>query len=105
MLTAWWAQVTKHIRVRAGGSGAEGAQDLSTFTPTFLWLLRDFYLGKIRAFLVSLRPCNILCFAYRVVRLSRRLTLWACLDAALEDDGRAVRSERSGHACISGHCS
>lgn len=48
-------QVTKHIRVRAGGSGAGSAQDLSTFTPTFLWLLRDFYLGTALAALASVR--------------------------------------------------
>ena len=37
-------QVTKHIRVRAGGSRPASARDLAAFTPTFLWLLRDFYL-------------------------------------------------------------
>uniref|UniRef100_A0A383VGT1 GB1/RHD3-type G domain-containing protein n=1 Tax=Tetradesmus obliquus TaxID=3088 RepID=A0A383VGT1_TETOB len=37
-------QITKHIRVRAGGAAAEDASELSTFTPSFLWLLRDFYL-------------------------------------------------------------
>ncbi len=38
-------QVTKHIRVRSAGSTGESAADLAAFTPSFLWLLRDFYLG------------------------------------------------------------
>ena len=33
-------EMTKHIRVRAGG----GPEKLGDFTPAFLWLLRDFYL-------------------------------------------------------------
>ena len=37
------AQVTKHIRVRASGGSAEESE-LASFTPAFLWLLRDFYL-------------------------------------------------------------
>lgn len=38
-------EMTKHIRVRASGSNDEAdAQQLATFTPAFLWLLRDFYL-------------------------------------------------------------
>ena len=40
-------QVTKHIRVRSGSAGGESAQDLASFTPAFLWLLRDFYLGAL----------------------------------------------------------
>ncbi|KAI8463245.1 MAG: GBP-domain-containing protein [Monoraphidium minutum] len=42
-------EITKHIRVRASEGGAgEGAlpvdgSELGAFTPTFLWLLRDFY--------------------------------------------------------------
>ena len=39
------SQVTKHIRVRSAGSTGESAADLAAFTPSFLWLLRDFYLG------------------------------------------------------------
>ncbi|KAL6785100.1 hypothetical protein ACKKBG_A02440 [Auxenochlorella protothecoides x Auxenochlorella symbiontica] len=35
-------EMTKHIRVRAGGG--EDASELAAFTPSFLWLLRDFYL-------------------------------------------------------------
>lgn len=39
-------QVTKHIRVRAGSAAGESsAQELAAFTPSFLWLLRDFYLS------------------------------------------------------------
>ena len=41
-------QVTKHIRVRSAGSTGESAADLAAFTPSFLWLLRDFYLGVPR---------------------------------------------------------
>ncbi|GAX73400.1 hypothetical protein CEUSTIGMA_g853.t1 [Chlamydomonas eustigma] len=33
-------EMTKHIRVKAGG----GNERLGDFTPSFLWLLRDFYL-------------------------------------------------------------
>jgi hypothetical protein len=33
-------EMTKHIRVKAGG----GPEKLGDFTPAFLWLLRDFYL-------------------------------------------------------------
>jgi hypothetical protein len=38
--------MTKHIRVRAAGGtgGDDDAADLASFTPAFLWLLRDFYL-------------------------------------------------------------
>ena len=43
--TGPYSQVTKHIRVRSGSGGGGSAQDLASFTPTFLWLLRDFYLG------------------------------------------------------------
>lgn len=34
-------EMTKHIRVRASGSDAS---ELGEFTPSFMWLLRDFYL-------------------------------------------------------------
>jgi len=39
-------EMTKHIRVRAsdGGDGAEDPTELASFTPSFIWLLRDFYL-------------------------------------------------------------
>ena len=38
--------MTKHIRVRAGSAAEEtSAQELAAFTPSFLWLLRDFYLS------------------------------------------------------------
>ncbi|KAL4859356.1 Guanylate-binding protein 5 [Chlorella vulgaris] len=39
-------EMTKHVRVRAAGSsgGEEDSAELATFTPAFLWLLRDFYL-------------------------------------------------------------
>eukprot|EP00878_Enallax_costatus_P025838 GHUV01027675.1.p1 GENE.GHUV01027675.1~~GHUV01027675.1.p1 ORF type:complete len:197 (+),score=54.87 GHUV01027675.1:1585-2175(+) len=40
-------QITKHIRVRATGSVADDATELSGFTPSFLWLLRDFYLDLV----------------------------------------------------------
>jgi hypothetical protein len=36
--------MTKHIRVRAAGGASEDPGDLAPFTPSFLWLLRDFYL-------------------------------------------------------------
>ncbi len=40
------AQVTKHIRVRAGSAAGESSRaELAAFTPAFLWLLRDFYLS------------------------------------------------------------
>ncbi len=35
-------EMTKHIRVRA--SGGDDDTELASFTPAFLWLLRDFYL-------------------------------------------------------------
>jgi len=35
--------MTKHIRVRAAG-GTDDDAELASFTPAFLWLLRDFYL-------------------------------------------------------------
>lgn len=37
-------QMTKHIRVRASGGNDDSASELASFTPKFLWLLRDFYL-------------------------------------------------------------
>ncbi|EFN59494.1 hypothetical protein CHLNCDRAFT_56782 [Chlorella variabilis] len=39
-------EMTKHIRVRAGGGGGadDDSTELASFTPAFLWLLRDFYL-------------------------------------------------------------
>ncbi|KAK9820375.1 hypothetical protein WJX72_009644 [[Myrmecia] bisecta] len=37
-------EMTKHVRVRAGSAGGENASELADFTPSFLWLLRDFYL-------------------------------------------------------------
>ncbi|KAK9918012.1 hypothetical protein WJX75_000546 [Coccomyxa subellipsoidea] len=37
-------EMTKHIRVRAGNAAGESEAELSNFTPSFLWLLRDFYL-------------------------------------------------------------
>ncbi|BDA47092.1 Guanylate-binding protein 1 [Coccomyxa sp. Obi] len=37
-------EMTKHIRVRAGSAAGENEAELSNFTPSFLWLLRDFYL-------------------------------------------------------------
>lgn len=36
-------EMTKHIRVRANSKTSD-ARELSSFTPSFLWLLRDFYL-------------------------------------------------------------
>lgn len=36
-------EMTKHIRVRANSKTGD-ARELSSFTPSFLWLLRDFYL-------------------------------------------------------------
>ncbi|RZC65295.1 hypothetical protein C5167_008987 [Papaver somniferum] len=36
-------EMTKHIRVRASG-GMSTASELGQFSPTFVWLLRDFYL-------------------------------------------------------------
>eukprot|EP00887_Chlorella_sp_A99_P005605 scaffold1.g5605.t1 len=37
-------EMTRHIRVRASGGGAADESELASFTPAFLWLLRDFYL-------------------------------------------------------------
>lgn len=37
-------QITKHVRVRATGPATDDAFELRSFTPSFLWLLRDFYL-------------------------------------------------------------
>ncbi|PSC76322.1 interferon-induced guanylate-binding 1-like [Micractinium conductrix] len=37
-------EMTKHIRVRASGGNDDSASELASFTPKFLWLLRDFYL-------------------------------------------------------------
>lgn len=37
-------QITKHVRVRATGPATDDAYELRSFTPSFLWLLRDFYL-------------------------------------------------------------
>lgn len=37
-------EMTKHIRVRASDGAATDASELASFTPSFLWLLRDFYL-------------------------------------------------------------
>ena len=37
-------EMTKHIRVRASDGGASDESELSSFTPSFVWLLRDFYL-------------------------------------------------------------
>ncbi|XP_044461707.1 guanylate-binding protein 3-like isoform X2 [Mangifera indica] len=39
-------QMTKHIRVRAGG-GRTTASELRQFSPIFVWLLRDFYLDLV----------------------------------------------------------
>lgn len=36
--------MTKHIRVRASGGAQDDDAELASFTPAFLWLLRDFYL-------------------------------------------------------------
>jgi hypothetical protein len=36
--------MTRHIRVRASDGAAADASELSAFTPSFIWLLRDFYL-------------------------------------------------------------
>lgn len=42
-------EMTKHVRMRSGGHGGESEREdankeLASFTPAFLWLLRDFYL-------------------------------------------------------------
>jgi hypothetical protein len=37
-------EMTKHIRVRASDGASADPSELSTFTPSFVWLLRDFYL-------------------------------------------------------------
>jgi hypothetical protein len=38
-------EMTKHIRVRSAGSGgAADPSELARFSPSFVWLLRDFYL-------------------------------------------------------------
>ena len=83
-------EMTKHIRVKAGDSAGElagnqdqlqclmprqkasimiyilcsaGAEQLAEFTPSFLWLLRDFYLSleedghKVRVCTVVWLPC------------------------------------------------
>ncbi|KAG8490822.1 hypothetical protein CXB51_013994 [Gossypium anomalum] len=39
-------QMTKHIRVKAGGR-TTSASELGQFSPTFVWLLRDFYLDLV----------------------------------------------------------
>ncbi|XP_073119301.1 uncharacterized protein [Henckelia pumila] len=39
-------EMTKHIRVRASG-GRTTASELGQFSPTFVWLLRDFYLDLV----------------------------------------------------------
>lgn len=39
-------QMTKHIRVRASG-GRSTASELGSFSPIFVWLLRDFYLDLV----------------------------------------------------------
>jgi hypothetical protein len=50
-------EMTKHIRVRSAGGGGGDPSELASFSPSFVWLLRDFYLdlddpeqgGKITA--------------------------------------------------------
>ena len=37
-------EMTKHIRVRSAGAGASDPSELARFSPSFVWLLRDFYL-------------------------------------------------------------
>ena len=37
-------EMTKHIRVRASDGASSDPSELSAFTPSFIWLLRDFYL-------------------------------------------------------------
>lgn len=37
-------EMTKHIRVKAGKADDAGVGNLGDFAPSFLWLLRDFYL-------------------------------------------------------------
>ena len=85
--------MTRHIRVRASGGGGAAADgsggaddpDLASFTPAFLWLLRDFYLR-------------------REEEGGRRVTPRASLETALQPvagAGRAVEakngvSERAG---------
>ncbi|XP_075476224.1 uncharacterized protein LOC142517720 [Primulina tabacum] len=39
-------EMTKHIRVRASG-GRTSTSELGQFSPTFVWLLRDFYLDLV----------------------------------------------------------
>ncbi|CDO99475.1 unnamed protein product [Coffea canephora] len=39
-------EMTKHIRVRASGTGST-ASELGQFSPIFVWLLRDFYLDLV----------------------------------------------------------
>ncbi|GMI72858.1 GUANYLATE-BINDING PROTEIN-LIKE 3 [Hibiscus trionum] len=39
-------QMTKHIRVKAGGR-TTSASELAQFSPIFIWLLRDFYLDLV----------------------------------------------------------
>ena len=40
-------EMTKHVKVRAGKSDPanQSLSELASFTPTFFWLLRDFYLN------------------------------------------------------------
>ncbi|GMH05476.1 hypothetical protein Nepgr_007316 [Nepenthes gracilis] len=40
-------EMTKHIRVRASG-GRSTASEFGQFSPTFVWLLRDFYLEPVQ---------------------------------------------------------
>ena len=37
-------EMTKHIRVRASDGASADPSELAAFTPSFIWLLRDFYL-------------------------------------------------------------
>jgi len=37
-------EMTKHIRVRSETQGRGGVRELGAFSPSFVWLLRDFYL-------------------------------------------------------------
>ena len=50
-------EMTKHVKVRAGKTDPanQSVSDLASFTPSFFWLLRDFYLDLTGACVIGSR--------------------------------------------------
>ncbi|MBA0869052.1 hypothetical protein Goshw_022592 [Gossypium schwendimanii] len=84
-------QMTKHIRVKAGGRTAS-ASELGQFSPIFVWLLRDFYLDLVEDNR-KITPRDYLELALRPVQGSGK-------DIAAKNEANSIRALFPDRECF-----